>query len=264
MTRLFTRTIGEQGPRIAFCHGLFGQGRNWNQIAKGLADDFRVSLVDLPDHGKSPWSESFSYVGMADTLAAELGELAPGEKWTLVGHSMGGKVAMLVALRHPDLLERLGVVDISPVSYGGLRAFGKYVMGMRSIDLESISSRSEAEASLQERVPDATVRGFLLQNLRRDDGGFAWQMNLTLLGDSLSKLGDWPADAISTGTTYGGPVLWVAGAESAYVTTEYDDAMRRLFPRAQLITIKRAGHWVHSEQPEVFLAVLRRYLTADT
>lgn len=262
MTRLHTRTLGDQGPRIAFCHGLFGQGRNWTQVAKTMAVDHRATMIDLPDHGRSPWSETFSYVAMADAVADELRAIGGSDRWTLVGHSMGGKTVMLLALRHPELVERLVVVDMSPVSYGGLTSFGQFVDGMRAVPTDRITRREEAEEALRPAVPDATVRSFLLQNLRRDGDDFSWQMNLDLLGDALPLLGDWPAEEISAGATYGGPVLWVAGAESDYVKDEYADAMRALFPATRQVTVKKAGHWVHSEQPEIFTAILQRFLAA--
>lgn len=260
MTRLHTRTLGDHGPRIVFCHGLFGQGRNWTQIAKALAPQHRVTLVDLPDHGQSPWSTTFSYVDMADALAAELRSLGGGERWHVVGHSMGGKTVMLLALRHPELVERLAVVDMSPVSYGGLSSFEQYVDGMRAVPVDRIATRGEAEQAMEPYVADPTIRSFLLQNLRRDGDGFHWQMNLDLLGDSLATLGDWPTDAIPSGATYDGPVLWIAGAESRYVRGEFGDAMRALFPSARLVTVKGAGHWVHSEKPEIFTSIVQRFL----
>ena len=157
-------------------------------------------------------------------------------------------------------MERLAVVDVSPVATGEITEFDTFIRGMRAIDLETLTDRRDADAQLAAYVSDPDIRSFLLQNLRRDDSasnGWRWQMNLELLGDHLSEMGDWPdLDA----EPYQGPVLWVAGAESPYVQPEYAAAMRALFPRVQLITIKEAGHWVHSEQPQVFLAIMRRFL----
>ena len=163
-TRLHVTRVGEQGPVIAFCHGLFGQGRNWTQIAKGLSADHRVLLIDMPNHGRSPWTESFDYLDLADSVAAELEEVGPV---TLVGHSMGGKIAMCVALRHPELVERLAVVDVSPVAYDSGREFVGYIETMRGLDLTALDRREQADEALREAVPNPTVRSFLLQNLRR-------------------------------------------------------------------------------------------------
>ena len=251
---------GESGPRVAFLHGLFGQGRNWTTIAKSLADHSRVLLVDLPNHGRSGWTERFSYPDMAAQIA-DLLATRSADPAKLVGHSMGGKVAMLVALTRPELVERLCVVDVSPVDYPRRSSFVSYVAGMRSLGLQDLPDRATADAALQPYEPDPVIRSFLLQNLRRDKApgghGWRWQLNLDLLSRVMDEVGDWPdIDA----PPYEGPVLWVAGANSDYIRPEYADLMRTLFPRVRLVTVKNAGHWVHSEQPEVFLAILRRFL----
>ena len=255
-TRLHVTRVGEQGPVIAFCHGLFGQGRNWTQIAKGLSADHRVLLLDMPNHGRSPWTESFDYLDLADSVAGELEEVGPV---TLVGHSMGGKIAMCVALRHPELVERLAVVDVSPVAYDSGREFVGYIETMRGLDLTVLDRREQADEALREAVPNATVRSFLLQNLRRTADGWQWQLNLDLLGDSMSQLVGWPGDRLGD-ASYDGPVLWIGGAGSDYVGDDHGAEMDRRFPRNRRVMVKGAGHWVHSEQPQVFLEVLRRFL----
>lgn len=255
--------IGDAGPRILFLHGLFGQGKNWTSVAKALADRARVIMIDLPNHGRSSWTQSMTYAEMATAIADVLSS-GSDEPLNVVGHSMGGKVAMAMALLRPHLVQRLVVADIAPVRYERISGFADYVMGMRSIDLRRLSTRGEADQALQHYVPDAVVRAFLLQNLRRDpssESGWRWQMNLSLLGGKLSDLGDWPDLATPP---YEGPVLWVAGGRSDYILPEYGPAMRTLFPHTQLITIKNAGHWVHSDQPEIFVAALRRFLRLET
>src|SRR4051794_20398522 len=256
---LHTTAIGDRGSRVVFAHGLFGQGRNWTQIGKALAHQHRVLLVDLPHHGRSGWEGRFDYLRIADQVA---GLLDADDPAALVGHSLGGKVAMVLALQHPELVERLCVVDVSPVTYHHLSLFDGYVAAMRGLDLDALSRRSDAEAALADAVPDATVRGFLLQNLRRDGDGWRWQVNLDALGANLPVIGSWPAQQLAGTPPYRGPVLWIAGARSDYVTPAYGEAMNRWFPRNRLVTVKDAGHWVHSEQPEVFLEVLRRFLDA--
>lgn len=255
-------TKGESGPRVAFCHGLFGQGRNWTQIAKGISDIARPTLVDLPNHGRSPWTDHFDYVEMSELVAGTLREIDDSEPWVLVGHSMGGKVSMLLALLHPELVERLCVVDVSPVGYRQGREFDHFVTSMRGMDLDAISTRQDADAALAGEVPDDGVRAFLLQNLRRDGDGWRWQMNLDVLGDSIGRLRGWPVEPVR-GHSYEGDVLWVSGETSGYVREEMADAMRGYFPKVRRVTIKDAGHWVHSEQPETFLATLRAFLTKD-
>jgi len=254
---LHVTALGESGPLVAFCHGLFGQGKNWTTIAKALADDHRVLLVDMPHHGRSVWPDHFDYVDVADRVAVLFGADDPV---ALVGHSMGGKAAMVLALRHPELVERLCVVDVSPVDYQARSEFAGYLAAMRSLDLGTLEHRRDADAALTEAVPSTTVRSFLLQNLRRDDDGWSWQPNLAVLDRDLAALADWPEEALAGAAPYDGPTLWIAGQKSAYVQDEYAGAMERWFPRTRRVTIKDAGHWVHSEQPAVFTEVLRRFL----
>ena len=266
--RLAARTVGEAGPRVVFVHGLFGQGKNWTTIAKGLADRHRVTLLDLPNHGHSPWTDRVDYLDMAELVAAELEEF--GEPVTLVGHSMGGKVAMQLALRRPELLRALVVVDVAPADYpesGGrtdepdeeVSPFAAYIAAMRGLDLDSLQTRENADRALRGAVPSRMVRSFLLQSLVRDGAeGWRWRLNLVALARDLGRLRGFPEPP--PGATFDGPVLWIAGANSHYVLPRDRERMDALFPATRLVRIKNAGHWVHSEQPEVFLETLRRFL----
>ena len=262
-TKILDDHPGQDRPRIAFCHGLFGQGKNWTTVGRQLASDYTVALIDMPDHGHSPWTEELSYPGMAellaDTLSPSTGS-APNRPWTVVGHSMGGKIAMTLALTRPELVERLVVVDIAPVDYHGQSEFRSYVQALRAVDLGRLPSRQAADDQLHDQVPDPTVRSFLLQNLRRgtDGTGWHWQMNLQLLGDHLDVLGGFPElDA----APYEKPTLWIGGADSDYIRPQYADTMKQLFPQVRTVKIKNARHWVHSEQPETFVQVLRNFLS---
>jgi len=259
---LFSTQLGTSGPRVVFLHGLFGQGKNWTTIAKGLSDSARVALVDMPNHGQSPWTDHFSYPEMADQVAELLRAQGGDDQWAVVGHSMGGKVAMTLALLKPDLVERLAVVDVSPVATRQISEFHTFIRGMQSINLKTVNGRKDADAQLAAYVSDPSIRSFLLQNLRRaqsssSDHGWRWQMNLELLDHNLDKMAGWPE---LNAEPYRGPVLWIGGDRSGYIRREYMAIMRAFFPRTQLIRIKDAGHWVHSEQPDVFLATLRRFL----
>ena len=256
--QLHTTRLSDEGPDLVFCHGLFGQGRNWTAIGKKFTHDHAVLLVDLPNHGQSPWTDAVDLVADADRLASQLQGHGPV---TLVGHSMGGKVAMLTALRHPELVERLVVVDIAPVSYRHMDEFIRYIDGMQALDLASLRNRNDADEALREAVPSDFVRGFLLQNLKRDGDGWRWQANLSALRARLDEVGGWPTEW-SDSEPYAGPVLWIAGADSHYVKDEYVPAMEALFPRVRKVTVKNAGHYLHTQQPEVFVEVLRRFLDA--
>ena len=253
--------VGDAGAPVVFLHGLFGQGRNFTQIAKALLPEARSLLVDLPNHGASAWTDRVDYEAVADLVAAHVRDaFAAGGPVHVVGHSMGGKVAMVLALRHPDLVDRLVVADIAPVPGGATGEFAYLLDSLAALDLSTLRRRGEADERLAERVRDARVRGFLLQNLRADGDAFRWQANLDLLRRELPTIGGFPDVA---GASSDRPVLWVAGDRSDYVRPEHAPVMRELFPRTTLVTIKGAGHWVHSEQPEAFVSVLRTFLRLD-
>lgn len=263
---IHTTTVGSpsevDGPnrRVAFLHGLFGQGKNFTTIARALQPEFASLLVDLPNHGRSGWTERVDYEQMADAVAAELRRgFATDGAVHLVGHSMGGKVAMALTLRHPDLVDRLVVVDIAPVASTDMSEFRHLLGALDTLDLSDLPSRTEADARLTELIPNRTTRGFLLQNLRSDGDGWRWQANLDLLLRDLPRIGDF----VPTGEPFERPVLWVAGERSPYVTPEAEPPMREIFPRTVLVTIKGAGHWVHSEKPQAFTSALRVFLTAS-
>ncbi len=248
--------VGHGPVSYVFLHGLLGQGKNWATIAKALSPASSL-LVDLPDHGRSPWSDDVSYEGMAEAVIDLVRGLDRSSPVTLVGHSMGGKVAMLVALREPSLVGRLVVVDISP-TVRTADEFVRYVDAMLSLDLGALTSRGDADALLRDAAPDDTVRGFLLQSLQRTQTGWAWRPNLVGLRRSLARIGGWP----EVSGTYDGPVLWFRGELSSYVTEDDLPAMRALFPKVRLVTIKNAGHWVHADQPDVLVDSLAHWVAA--
>ena len=259
---LFTTSVGTAGPRVAFLHGLFGQGRNWTQVAKAVSGPdgtgARALLVDLPDHGRSPWTSDFSYETYAAEVAGALEAAAPGERWVVVGHSLGGKVAMVLALTHPELVASLVVVDIAPKDYGDLDRFRGYIDEMRALPLDELTSRADAEARFEE--PDPGVKAFLLQNLRRSGTNWSWQANLDLIAadaarGSDSDIADFP---VLQSDPWDGPVVWLVGSESRYVKPDDVAMMRTLFPRTRLVTVNGAGHWVHSDAPQVVTETVRR------
>lgn len=253
---------GDAQYRVAFFHGLMGRGRNFLSIAKGLEPEAQSLLVDLPNHAQSGWTQRFDYVQMADLVAEKLRQdFAAHEQIDVVGHSMGGKVAMVLALRHPELVRRLTVIDIAPVSArGGESEFQHLISSLASLDLTAVQSRTDADEKMSEPIPQRTVRAFLMQNLQSNDDGYSWQANLDLLYRELDNVMDFPdmGDA-----QFQGPVLWLRGDQSDYVKDEALPAMRALFPQVRLVTVKDAGHWVHSQQPAVTIDALRTFLFTE-
>jgi esterase len=241
------------GPPVVILHGLLGSARNWASIAKHLAGAYRVLAVDLRNHGSSPWADAMGYEAMAEDVAALIARLGLAPP-AVVGHSMGGKVAMELALSHGDAVGRLVVVDIAPVRYE--RSFAPYVEAMRQADL-SVDRRSDVDESLRPAVPDAGVRAFLLQNLVSSDGGFAWRVNLSALSANMDAIMGFPT---STSRKYERPALFLSGGRSDYVRPEHRAGIERLFTRAGYEVIEDAGHWVHAERPAAFLEVLERFL----
>ncbi|WP_017791957.1 alpha/beta fold hydrolase [Leucobacter salsicius] len=257
----------ETGPadaphRVVFLHGLFGRGKNFTRVAAGLEPEALSLLIDLPNHGQSGWTEHFSYPELADLVAAHLrDDFAAAGPVDVVGHSMGGKVAMLLALRHPELVRRLAVIDIAPAAADGGRGEFQHLLGsLASVDLNVIERRADAGAALKELIPNDGVRGFLLQNLRRDGDAFAWEPNLAMLRAELETVMGFPDTA---GASFTGPVLWLGGELSGYVTDADEPTMRALFPKTRRMTMKGAGHWVHSEKPAETIGVLRAFLLSS-
>lgn len=263
--RLHSTLVGEgDGTVVVFLHGLFGRGRNFGTAARAMQPQLRALLVDLPNHGSSPWTDRVDYAEMADAVAEHLraGVAAQGPVH-VVGHSMGGKTAMTLALAHPELVDRLVVEDVGPTGTGETSEFEHLLGALARIDLDGLDSMGDADRQLARDVPQPTLRGFLLQNLRRDlEGRLAWQPNLDVLRRDLPVItGDIPQ--LGGEAVFDGPVLWVAGADSDYVTEEAEPLMRAHFPQTRRVTVKGATHWVHSQQPDVFAEVLRRFLVHD-
>jgi pimeloyl-ACP methyl ester carboxylesterase len=236
-------------PPLLIAHGLFGSARNWGVIARRLSDTREVVAVDMRNHGASHWSDDHSYAALADDLAVVIG----GVRHDVLGHSMGGKAAMILALTRPDRIGRLAVADIAPVAYDHTQTH--LIHAMRAVDLASVSRRSDAAAQLA-AVPDDGTRSFLLQSL--DVAGRRWSLNLDALEANMpSILGFPPIDA-----AFGGPALFLAGALSDYVRPEHREEIRRLFPAARLAKIPGAHHWLHAEKPREFEAAIRAFLDA--
>ena len=248
------REFGE-GPPLVVLHGLFGSARNWTSAARHLAESWTVYALDLRNHGDSPWAEEVDYRAMAGDVLNFLDQKGL-ERATLLGHSMGGKTAMTLALNHGERVEALVVVDIAPVEY--THTMGPYVEAMASLDLAGLGRRAEADAQMQTHVPDPGVRAFLLQNLVSREGRFAWQLNLAALGAGMSSLTGFPREAAER--AYPGRTLFLGGGQSDYILPEHHPSIYRLFPNAEFEEIPDAGHWVHAEAPASFLAHVQDFL----
>ncbi|KAI5764008.1 unnamed protein product [Gulo gulo] len=248
-------------PALVFLHGLFGSKTNFSSIAKALARQTgrRVLTVDARNHGDSPHSPDMSYEAMSQDLQDLLPQLGL-VPCVLIGHSMGGKTAMLLALQRPELVERLIAVDISPVETTPSSNFPSYMAAMRAVDIPDgvprSSARKLAEEQLSTVIQDLAERQFLLTNLVEADGRFVWRVNLEALAQHLDKIMAFPPRQES----YPGPTLFLLGGNSKYVRPSHHAEIRRLFPRAQMQTVPRAGHWVHADCPQDFVAAIRGFL----
>ena len=244
------------GTPIVILHGLFGSGRNWRSIAQHLAERHRVLAFDLRNHGASPWADGMSYHEMVEDLRTSF-RARRLQHAALLGHSMGGKVAMLMALLHPGEVDRLVVVDIAPAANPpNLLA---YIHAMRAIDLRGVRRRGEADLHLAKAVPDPAERAFLLQNLIIGENAAHWRLNLEAIERGFSQIVGFPD--LPAGTVYPGPALFVAGARSNYIQPEHEPGIRRLFRQARIMRIEGAGHWVHAEQPQAFLQAVAPFLS---
>jgi len=254
--KLASRAYGE-GPPLVVLHGLFGSGRNWHTIAGGLAATHRVYAIDLRNHGRSPWAEPMTYSEMIDDLRLFLDEHEL-ERASILGHSLGGKTAMLFALLYGQMVESLVVVDIAPVQYG--HTYLAHVEAMRSIRLEDCADRRQVDRELAKGVADATLRTFLMQNLVSRKGAYAWRVNLEAIGASLEDLSGFPD---VEGLDYGGRTLFISGDQSDYVKPDQEQQIRELFPWAEFEVIADAGHRVHADQPEVFMQRVAGFLAGS-
>ena len=248
------RTFGA-GPPLLVLHGLFGSARNWATIAQQLGQSRTAHALDLRNHGESPWSQAMDYPAMADDVAAFMDRegLASAQ---VIGHSMGGKTAMTLALTHGARITDLVVVDIAPVTYDQRHL--AYIQAMAALDLSGLRRRAEADGRLQPQVPDPAVRSFLLHNLVPGRDGFAWRLNLAALETAMGALTSFPSAL--AGRAFAGRTLFVAGAKSDYLQPSHEPAVRRHFPNAAFATIPGAGHWVHAEAPGPFLSAVETFL----
>jgi pimeloyl-ACP methyl ester carboxylesterase len=247
-----------KGPALVIVHGLFGSGRNWHTIANRLADRFRVFTVDLRNHGDSPWTPTMGLSEMADDLSRFIDDRQLATA-TVIGHSLGGKTAMLAALSDPARIEALVVVDIAPVRYR--HAFQAEIDAMAGLDLLHVVRRAEAADALAARLGDPSLARFLVQNLATGPKGLVWKLNLAAIGRAMTELTDFPYVA---DWAFDGRTLFVSGDRSDYIDRSHDRQIFALFPQAEFAVIAGAGHRVHVDQPDAFLARLEDFLDSGS
>ncbi|MFK7963939.1 MAG: alpha/beta fold hydrolase [Burkholderiaceae bacterium] len=248
------RELGD-GPVLLLLHGLFGSSRNWVSVQKALAEHYHVVSVDLRNHGESGWHDEMNYAVMAQDISNLIASRG-WEQVSVLGHSMGGKVAITLALRQPPELQRLIVADIAPVVYAPHHR--EFIQAMLALDLSRIERRSDADRQLASTIAEPGVRAFLLQNLVQKGPEWFWRFNLKALDESLVALGDFPA-AIEA-SRWNGPVCVIRGGASDYITTDGRAAFDRYFESVEHHALAGAGHWLHAEQPAAFIDIVRRFM----
>jgi len=245
-------TPTQKNPLIVV-HGLFGSARNWGAIGKRLSNERQVIAIDLRNHGESPWSEGHSYEELADDLRQFI--TTYWSKVDLLGHSMGGKAAMMFALNHASHLHRLIVADIAPVRYEHDQ--NQFIAAMRSLDLTTIKKRSEAARQFDDQGIDPSLQGFFSQSLNIVEK--SWRLNLDALEKNMASIMAFP----KTTQHWGGPALFLSGAKSDYVQSQHRAEIKRLFPQARFAKLPNAGHWLHADDPRGFEATVRIFLNSQ-
>jgi pimeloyl-ACP methyl ester carboxylesterase len=252
--QLHYQTLG-QGQPLILLHGLFGASNNWGTVAKHFSQHYLVICVDLRNHGRSPHSASQSYANMADDLL-ELCDALNLERIHLLGHSLGGKVAMQFATHHPDRVEKLIVVDMAIRAYAD--AHTHLIDAMMAIDLTTLQSRHEVDKILSNSIPQAMVRQFLLMNLIKSDSNLAWRINLAALKTNYPGL----QQAVCENAYYEKPCLFIRGEHSDYVKDADTEQIKTNFINAQFASLP-TGHWIHAEQPQAFIEVIGNFLVTS-
>lgn len=243
-----------QGEPIIILHGLFGTLDNWQTIAKKLAENHMVFIIDQRNHGKSPHSDEFSYKIMAEDLKEFMFQHHIYEA-IIMGHSMGGKVAMRFALDYPDMVSKLIVVDIAPKKYkGGHQTIFEAIF---DLDLENLTDRRAIDEALKVKIPDDGIRLFLMKNLaRQKEGGYRWKMNLPVLYKNYQEI----LSTIEVDDAYDDEVLFIRGGQSKYIRDEDILDIQEIFPLMQLETIPNTGHWLHAEAPKMFIKIVNNFI----
>ncbi|WP_067514410.1 alpha/beta fold hydrolase [Endozoicomonas ascidiicola] len=254
--KLYARKQGE-GADVISLHGLFGSQENLGMINRGLAQHYRVHGLDVRNHGRSPHSELMTYQLMAEDVLEYMDDHQL-ERVHLLGHSMGGKIAMTVALMAPERVNKLAVIDIAPVTYQK-RRHDSIIEGLSSMPLESISSRSDADNFLQSYVVEKDVRQFLLKNLYKDEAGrYQWRVNLPVIDSQYHEI---IAGQEGLKQKFSGETLFIKGGDSDYIAAEHQAEVLAMFPSASVRIIPDTGHWVHAQKPELLTKMLLRFFS---
>ena len=241
----------ENSSPLMIIHGLYGSGRNWGVIAKRLSDKFYVIAVDLRNHGDSPWFDSHNYHDMAEDLVEVITYLKI--RPDIIGHSMGGKAAMVLALKNPNLVNRLLIADIAPVKYEHDQS--KFIEAMQKVDLSKVEKRSDAIMALSNFVEDKSLQSFFTQSL--DLKTKSWKLNLDILSSEMHEILSFP----KIDEKFSGQTLFFRGEKSEYILAEHREIINSLFTKARFATLKDAGHWLHAEKPREFENAARLFFT---
>ncbi|MGQ9847044.1 MAG: alpha/beta fold hydrolase [Bacteroidales bacterium] len=260
---LFYRQIGNGFP-IIILHGLYGMSDNWMSIARQLSDKYQIWLPDLRNHGRSPHSTIHNYQAMSNDLL-EFIDKHHLHKPIIIGHSMGGKVAMTFAKEHSDLLSGMAIVDIAPKNYSinetqDIHSHRHIIDALCSLKLEKIDSREKADELLSTSIHSNNLRAFLLKNLQRTENGFKWLFNLPILKENLEHIAGGFGEEWQHTSITGFPVLFLKGEQSNYITSNDIALIESIFPAALIQVIPHAGHWLHAQNPQAFIASLKKYL----
>lgn len=243
-------------PALVLIHGLFGSSDNLSVIRRAFEHERKVISIDLPNHGKSLWTEHFDFNDHVTRIIKLLAENHISE-CVLVGHSLGGKVAMLVAKQHPEMVKQLVVMDIAPIPYPARHQ--NVFNGLNNVDLAAITSRSEAKTKLSAFVLEPGTQAFLLKSLyQNDEGDWRWRFNLPLILRDYEALSAWH----SIGLCFDGPVLFIKGADSDYILPAHQATILEQFPQAKA-KIVQAGHWLHAQKPQVVNALITKFLRGE-
>ncbi len=244
---------------MVILHGVLGSSANWKSLANRFGKHRTVYTLDLRNHGQSPWSDKMHYADMADDVAEFIDPLDHASL-VLIGHSMGGKVAMAHALQYSDQIDALIVADIAPVTYQ--HNFTDLIDPMLALDLTAISARSDADEKLSNSVSNQDIRAFLLHNLAYDkkDERWSWRPNLKVIRKAMSRIAGFD---ISRRGSFDAPALFVFGEQSDYVLAQHHRVIGEYFKRASYEQIADAGHWLHAEQPSAFVRVCERFLSEN-